>query len=323
MSFHSRLKSQDLHSPSRELVANTTGSTIEGLRCVALISQPGTIPLVEKINSPTTQVVRGVTELEITTGQAGFMTSLGFMQNVDTSPWTVGTRLYSTINGSLSIVQVGLPVATVLRQDATTGILYVDNTGITQADIASSVITSGWKTDGNVGTNPAINFLGTADAEALVLRTSNSERMRIDENGRFGFGTIPENFFHIKSHSNFPLSGHQTATFAGVTNSTSLTPIYSYGVPIGVTCIITVVVAARESSNHRAVFRKTVGVFRDGPTAQKIEQEQSDFTSRSNGAFEAKFIISGPNMTLRVKAPTASETSWTGTITIDCVSTPT
>lgn len=323
MSFHSRLKSQDLHSPSRELVANTTGSLIEGLRCVTLVSQPGAIPLVEKITSPTTQVIRGVTELDIPDGQAGFMTSLGFMQNVDTSPWTVGTRLYSTTSGTLSVVQVGLPVATVLRQDATTGILYVDNTGITQADIATSVVTSGWKTDGNAGTNPNVNFLGTVDAEGLAFRTSNSERMRIDENGRFGFGTQPENFFHIKSHSNFPLSGHQTATFAGTTNSTSLTPIYTYGVPIGATCIITVIVAARESSNNRAAFRKTVAVFRDGPLAQKIQQEQSDFTSRSDVGFEAKFVISGPNVVLRVKAPNSNETSWTGTVTIDCVSTPT
>src|SRR5438046_1998832 len=36
---------------------------------------------------------------------------------------------------------------------------------------------SQWSLTGNAGTNPAVNFLGTTDAQRLVFRTNNVERM--------------------------------------------------------------------------------------------------------------------------------------------------
>jgi hypothetical protein len=37
-----------------------------------------------------------------------------------------------------------------------------------------------WDTEGNAGTNPAINFIGTTDAQPLVLRTRNVQSLRIE-----------------------------------------------------------------------------------------------------------------------------------------------
>jgi hypothetical protein len=48
---------------------------------------------------------------------------------------------------------------------------------------------SGWSLTGNAGTNPASSFLGTTDSQALVFRTNNTERMRLDTSGRLGLGT--------------------------------------------------------------------------------------------------------------------------------------
>lgn len=45
-----------------------------------------------------------------------------------------------------------------------------------------------WNINGNTGTNPATNFIGTSDAQPLVFRTNNIERMRIF-NGNLGIGT--------------------------------------------------------------------------------------------------------------------------------------
>jgi len=45
-----------------------------------------------------------------------------------------------------------------------------------------------WSLVGNSGTNPANNFLGTTDNQPLVIRTSNTERVRIDTNGNVGIG---------------------------------------------------------------------------------------------------------------------------------------
>jgi len=46
-----------------------------------------------------------------------------------------------------------------------------------------------WSTLGNTGTNPVINYIGTSDAQALVLRTNNTERMRTLSTGQVGIGT--------------------------------------------------------------------------------------------------------------------------------------
>ncbi|MCS7227309.1 MAG: hypothetical protein NZ821_09995, partial [Gloeomargarita sp. SKYB31] len=46
-----------------------------------------------------------------------------------------------------------------------------------------------WSLTGNSGTNPAVNFLGTTDGQPLVIRTSNTERLRITQTGDVGIGT--------------------------------------------------------------------------------------------------------------------------------------
>lgn len=52
---------------------------------------------------------------------------------------------------------------------------------------------SGWSLTGNAGTNPATNFIGTTDAQPLVLRSNNTEQMRILANGNVGIGTATAN----------------------------------------------------------------------------------------------------------------------------------
>ncbi|MHB8260110.1 MAG: tail fiber domain-containing protein [Bacteroidia bacterium] len=47
-----------------------------------------------------------------------------------------------------------------------------------------------WELLGNSGTNPTINFLGSADTASMVIRTHNIERMRVlGSNGNVGIGT--------------------------------------------------------------------------------------------------------------------------------------
>lgn len=45
-----------------------------------------------------------------------------------------------------------------------------------------------WALLGNAGTNPATNFLGTTDAQDLVFRTNNTEKMRVESGGDVGIG---------------------------------------------------------------------------------------------------------------------------------------
>ena len=45
-----------------------------------------------------------------------------------------------------------------------------------------------WALLGNAGTNPTTNFLGTTDAQDLVFRTNNTEKMRVESGGDVGIG---------------------------------------------------------------------------------------------------------------------------------------
>lgn len=49
-----------------------------------------------------------------------------------------------------------------------------------------------WNLTGNSGTNPATNFLGTADATDFVLKTNNIERARINSAGNMAIGGTPD-----------------------------------------------------------------------------------------------------------------------------------
>lgn len=45
-----------------------------------------------------------------------------------------------------------------------------------------------WSLTGNSGTTPGTNFIGTKDAKALVFKTNNTEKARINSNGKVGIG---------------------------------------------------------------------------------------------------------------------------------------
>jgi hypothetical protein len=47
----------------------------------------------------------------------------------------------------------------------------------------------GWSLTGNAGTSPGANFLGTSDAKDLVVKTNNSEALRVTGSGDVGVGT--------------------------------------------------------------------------------------------------------------------------------------
>ena len=46
-----------------------------------------------------------------------------------------------------------------------------------------------WSLTGNAGTNPTTNFIGTTDAQDWVVKTNNTERLRVNSLGNIGIGT--------------------------------------------------------------------------------------------------------------------------------------
>lgn len=74
--------------------------------------------------------------------------------------------------------------------DVTPGYYYWDASGSKWIRFGSGDADGeAWLIEGNTGTSPASNFIGTIDNEALVFRTNNLERMRLGENGNLGIGT--------------------------------------------------------------------------------------------------------------------------------------
>ena len=72
-----------------------------------------------------------------------------------------------------------------------------------------------WNTNGNAATNPAADFLGTTDAQPLVVRTNSTEAMRVDPSGKVGVGTkTPQNSLHVGPGSSTILSSRVNAVVA-------------------------------------------------------------------------------------------------------------
>lgn len=57
-----------------------------------------------------------------------------------------------------------------------------------------------WELTGNTGTNPSNNFLGTNDAQPLIVKTGGREALRINAQGSVGIRVDPTADFHVSSH---------------------------------------------------------------------------------------------------------------------------
>jgi hypothetical protein len=55
--------------------------------------------------------------------------------------------------------------------------------------VTASALSPTWGLAGNAGTDPSADFLGTTDAEPLIIKTNNNEALRVDPEGGVGIGT--------------------------------------------------------------------------------------------------------------------------------------
>jgi hypothetical protein len=81
----------------------------------------------------------------------------------------------------------------VVANNAQNRILVQDGNGNVFYRDLNSINANNWSVLGNLGTNPATNFLGTTDNQRLVFRTNNTEKMTITPTGQVGIGTNTPN----------------------------------------------------------------------------------------------------------------------------------
>jgi hypothetical protein len=82
-----------------------------------------------------------------------------------------------------------------------------------------------WSLEGNAGTNPTNNFIGTTDNTDFVLRTNDLERFRVLGTGTAAFGNTP--------FTNVALRVNNSATAFGILSETSSNGASVYGIDTG------------------------------------------------------------------------------------------
>jgi hypothetical protein len=308
---HVALRGKDLHSPTNEIIENNTGNTIPALKVVSLDGHGVKYPQVKMAN-PNLFLNFGVTYENIETGKTGLVCCFGFMYGVDTSSFSEGDILYSDANGNLTTNVLETQIATVVKSSVE-GVLRVSTLDVT-------VEKNFWKINGNVNTDPNVNFIGTTDNQPLIIKTSNQFKAIIDQNGRLGLGeSAPSRHFHLKSHEGYPGSGLQVETFAMESNSTSFNPVYQIFIPNPSIVRVEVTVIARQQiGGKRAMFKRTGLFYREGGNVQ-IEGDTwiSTETVKNDNLFDIGYTKGVSTLDINVKNAENSTTKWTGHITLE------
>lgn len=310
--FHSRLKGRDLHSPSNEIVENNTGSTIPAMRVIRLDSQGTVYPQIA-LADPVTYPNFAITYDDIPNGKNGIACAFGFMIGVNTSPWAVGTSLYSDSNGNLSTFSNGGLVAQVLKQHATDGVLYV----VTEPSASGS---GAWGLTGNVGTDEN-SFIGTADNKDLKFKTNSQFGMVLTKQGRLGLGPEikePDSHFHQKSHVGYAGSGLKQETFALSTNSSTFQQSFTVTLPDPCVARIEYIVVGRsQDGSRRCMFKRTGLFYRQSGNARSEGIWLSDQTIKSHSTMDVSYTLTTTDVNFNVKAGELIQMYWTGHVIIE------
>lgn len=150
-------------------------------------------------------------------GVTSLMIANGTVANVDLAPNAVNAG--NIVDGSVGLAdintaQVQARVGGSCAVGQYVRAIAADGTVTCGSDATG---TPGWALGGNAGTDPASQFLGTTDAQPLVLRTANAASLRLQPSSlTFGSPALPITSNVIAgSHANEVALGVRGATIAG------------------------------------------------------------------------------------------------------------
>jgi len=153
---------------------NVSGSTIAmGVVVTAQGTQSGTDYIeIIPVTDPTTQIALGISHTSISNNGTGLVMNTGVYDDYNTSSWTVGTLLYPSTSGRLTVTRPTYgwyqTVAVVLRQHATQGTLLCE---FTEPNPIASTSQIGYVQLNNTLTSTSTTLALTA-AQGKVLEDS-------------------------------------------------------------------------------------------------------------------------------------------------------
>jgi hypothetical protein len=123
---------------------------------------------------------------------------LDVQNNLGTTMVSVGASGLVTATAGATITGT-VTLNTVAQGVAADSVLLINSSNqITRTTRTALFANSGWALTGNGITDPSTQFLGTTSAQPLVIRTNNTETMRITSAGNVGVGTTnPLNALHV------------------------------------------------------------------------------------------------------------------------------
>lgn len=104
----------------------------------------------------------------------------------------------------------------VYQTDGVEGFYY--NTSTTTTPVWSYLTPGGWSLLGNTGTVSATNFIGTTDAVDWVVRTTNTERMRVLAGGNVGIG-VTNSAYNLEINGTFGFGNGASGSYRSRTET--------------------------------------------------------------------------------------------------------
>ncbi|MBP7810205.1 MAG: hypothetical protein KA163_13005 [Bacteroidia bacterium] len=173
------------------LSLSTNVLSITGGNAVVLPSSPATtvsagLNMIVSGTSPTYTVTTPNYSLNFSSSSTGTLTN-----GMSTTSVSIPQPTLTVSGTNSNVISAGSNSITIPHYTAGNGLALSGTAPNFTLGATSTGTSAGWSTLGNTGTNAGANFLGTTDAQDLVFRTQNSQRIRIfNPTGFVGIGNV-------------------------------------------------------------------------------------------------------------------------------------
>ncbi len=186
-----------LGSSRRRLAASLTIAGVLSLTAMAGVSFAGSLQVGKKNKSKgqTTLTSSSKKKTALAVSNTAGAAAASFSVKKNKTPFTVNSttkvkNLNADLLDGLDSSQFQTRVGGTCAAGSAIRIINSNGSVVCQPVLTSvPPVALAWNLTGNAGTNPATDFLGTTDNQPLVIRTKNTEAMRVTAAGAVGIGT--------------------------------------------------------------------------------------------------------------------------------------